>query len=514
MPLDIRSQVVTALDNVNKNPELYTPPKPTTSLETRINDLKEANPSKYKEYISTLTSSANNGNQEAKELLGRIGEDAARQRRGYEGLNKAMYAPSIAAAAVLAAPAAGYAYKGGSWLYSQLPKWVRTGIDAGLTVDGARNLLSGNGVQKTYREAKAGNYGKAALSGIGDILDIGGGVGLLKRGINFTKNRFLNWHMQSPVFPSTPTNIQNPTNPELREQYLENLRKYAETKKDKPPHTFAKKHPVSKEDLSKIKLSGEELNITEDLPVPLNKIKYFESIPYPIAQRAGYNVSNIVQSSPRIAIYTSNKGKLGASGFYLPKPVEGRDLSNYILLNKENFNRSTPTHELHHHYKSNRLLPEELTSEHEKLIAEAYPTRKSAYPLSDTTIERRAVNEQLREEFVNEFYKKNGRYPEINSDRNELFEFLEKIPEDKFEEIIRKPYLRTRYLDDYLDSIKDLHNEELAELSFWKSHNIPKEPSKKWDSKMKYAIGNIPVILGFGLYNSHNDERNNNWNSR
>jgi hypothetical protein len=41
MPLDIRSQVVTALDNINKNPELYTPPKPTTSLETRINDLKE-----------------------------------------------------------------------------------------------------------------------------------------------------------------------------------------------------------------------------------------------------------------------------------------------------------------------------------------------------------------------------------------------------------------------------------------------------------------------------------------
>ena len=36
MPLDIRSQVVTALDNVNKNPELYTPPKPTTPLETMI----------------------------------------------------------------------------------------------------------------------------------------------------------------------------------------------------------------------------------------------------------------------------------------------------------------------------------------------------------------------------------------------------------------------------------------------------------------------------------------------
>ena len=74
MPLDIRSQVVTALDNINRNPELYTPPKPTIPLETRINDLKEANPSKYRDYISTLTSSANSGNEEARELLGKVGE--------------------------------------------------------------------------------------------------------------------------------------------------------------------------------------------------------------------------------------------------------------------------------------------------------------------------------------------------------------------------------------------------------------------------------------------------------
>lgn len=96
MPLDIRSQVVTALDNINRNPELYTPPKLTTPLETRINDLKETNPNKYREYISTLTSSANSGNEEARELLGK---DAARQRRGYEGLNTAMYAPAIIGAA-------------------------------------------------------------------------------------------------------------------------------------------------------------------------------------------------------------------------------------------------------------------------------------------------------------------------------------------------------------------------------------------------------------------------------
>lgn len=76
MPLDIRSQVVTALDNINRNPALYTPTKPTIPLETRINDLKEANPSKYRDYISTLTSSANRGNEEARELLGKGFEKA------------------------------------------------------------------------------------------------------------------------------------------------------------------------------------------------------------------------------------------------------------------------------------------------------------------------------------------------------------------------------------------------------------------------------------------------------
>ena len=173
------------------------------------------------------------------------------------------------------------------------------------------------------------------------------------------------------------------------------------------------------------------------------------------------------------------------------------------------------THELYHKYVyDGQILPTELTSKHEKSIMEAYPTRIEAVPGSNTTIERRAVNEQLREEFVNEFYKRNGRYPEINSDRNELFEFLEKIPEKEFEEIIKKPYLRTKYLDDYLDRIGDLRNEELEDISFWKNLGVSKEPSKSWDSKMKYAIGNIPVMLGFGLYNNFNDERNNNWNSR
>lgn len=92
MPLDIRSQVTAALDNINKNPELHIPPKFTTPLETKINNLKKTDPKKYREYLSTLAKSANNGNKEAKDLLGKIGEDAARQRGGYEGLNEFMMA--------------------------------------------------------------------------------------------------------------------------------------------------------------------------------------------------------------------------------------------------------------------------------------------------------------------------------------------------------------------------------------------------------------------------------------
>lgn len=42
--------------------------------------------------------------------------------------------------------------------------------------------------KKTYREAKVGNYGKAALSGAVDILDLLGGYNLSKKIINKTKN--------------------------------------------------------------------------------------------------------------------------------------------------------------------------------------------------------------------------------------------------------------------------------------------------------------------------------------
>lgn len=89
--------------------------------------------------------------------------------------------------------------KGASYVYKQLPLWLKTVIDAGLTADGAVNLFTDNGVQKTYKEAKEGNYGKAALSGIGDALNIMGTVHLptsstqaIKELINWSKTNKLN----------------------------------------------------------------------------------------------------------------------------------------------------------------------------------------------------------------------------------------------------------------------------------------------------------------------------------
>lgn len=183
MPIDIKPSIVTALDNINKNPELYTTNKQTVPLETSINDLQKTNPVAYKRYLSTLVNSANNGNEKARILLGKIGEDGARKRRGYEGLNTAMYIPANIAIGSLTTAG----MKAVPWLYKQLPQWFKTGIDAGLTVDGVRNFFSNNGIQKTYREAKAGNYRKAAISGAGDLLDFGGATKIIGKGVKAIK---------------------------------------------------------------------------------------------------------------------------------------------------------------------------------------------------------------------------------------------------------------------------------------------------------------------------------------
>lgn len=60
-------------------------------------------------------------------------------------------------------------------------------VDAALTVDGVRNALSEEGVQKTYRLAKEGDYWGATRSGVADALDLWGGANMFKKGFNLAK---------------------------------------------------------------------------------------------------------------------------------------------------------------------------------------------------------------------------------------------------------------------------------------------------------------------------------------
>lgn len=56
---------------------------------------------------------------------------------------------------------------------------VKTAFDIAGSIDGIRNAASKNGVRKTIRLAKEGNVGGAIKSGVGDIFDIAGGIGLV-----------------------------------------------------------------------------------------------------------------------------------------------------------------------------------------------------------------------------------------------------------------------------------------------------------------------------------------------
>ena len=63
---------------------------------------------------------------------------------------------------------------------STIGRRIRGGLDVVGTIDGIRNSLSDNGLRKTYRLLGEGNYGRAALSALGDVFDVAGGVGYLK----------------------------------------------------------------------------------------------------------------------------------------------------------------------------------------------------------------------------------------------------------------------------------------------------------------------------------------------
>lgn len=76
-----------ALTNLMSKPISTTPDLP---LATRINLLKDKDPKRYQENMQRLIQAEKDGNEEARKLLGEIGEDAGRSRRGYEKLATAM----------------------------------------------------------------------------------------------------------------------------------------------------------------------------------------------------------------------------------------------------------------------------------------------------------------------------------------------------------------------------------------------------------------------------------------
>lgn len=70
--------------------------------------------------------------------------------------------------------------------------YIRTALDVAGNIDGARNLVSGNGVQKTIRLANSGDTWGAVKSGIGDILDLSGAGDLVRTARKFNRaNRTL-----------------------------------------------------------------------------------------------------------------------------------------------------------------------------------------------------------------------------------------------------------------------------------------------------------------------------------
>lgn len=79
---------------------------------------------------------------------------------------------------IVGAAAAPVLLEGAASAYA-IPK-VKTALDVAGSLDGVRNLVSGNGIRKTIGYINDGNYGRAALSGLGDAFDLFGGIGLLK----------------------------------------------------------------------------------------------------------------------------------------------------------------------------------------------------------------------------------------------------------------------------------------------------------------------------------------------
>lgn len=81
-------------------------------------------------------------------------------------------------------------------------------VNATLTADGVRNALSGEGVQKTYKLAKEGDYWGAAKSGVVDALDLLGGYRLLKTGTRALKLQQSPFNLSSQKIQDVNSHLQ------------------------------------------------------------------------------------------------------------------------------------------------------------------------------------------------------------------------------------------------------------------------------------------------------------------
>ena len=90
-----------------------------------------------------------------------------------KGIDRAgrKFAPVVAGAAV-----APWLISGG--VAAATNPLVKTAFDVAGSIDGIRNAASKNGVRKTVRLAKSGDTIGAIKSGVGDVFDIAGGIGL------------------------------------------------------------------------------------------------------------------------------------------------------------------------------------------------------------------------------------------------------------------------------------------------------------------------------------------------
>lgn len=161
--------------------QIYLPQTPFPEITVTAKRKKPRRVITSPEWSNEDVKAANSATEREKKVSKQIAK-ATRKKMDQAGHTGAAIAAGIAAAPIIgsgiAAGLNGYA------AFQAAHPVLATAIDTGLTIDGIRNALSSNGIQKTYHLAKEGKYGRAALSGAGDMLDLAGGVGLAYKGLN------------------------------------------------------------------------------------------------------------------------------------------------------------------------------------------------------------------------------------------------------------------------------------------------------------------------------------------